>query len=212
MVWLARLALLIVLVTGVAGWPARALAEPEAWTWDSVGNPLSESDNILGGNHVRSHGYDGRGLAVSDTVGLSATTTLGIARVFDAMGRATRITVTGEATPLARWDYPVAAGTSGTSATKKTLQNNLITTYGYDTLGRLTTQAEAVGTAAALATWTHQVPLDGVPRRAQLTRGATVERRVTGVDVLGRLTAEDNSSTSAFTLAATTPTLWGLQR
>jgi YD repeat-containing protein len=63
-----------------------------------------------------------------------------------------------------------------------------------------------VGAAAAFATWTHQVPLDGVPRRAQLTRGSTVERRVTGVDVLGRLTAEDSSSTSAFTLAATTPT------
>jgi RHS repeat-associated protein len=177
-----------------------------SWTWDSLGNPLSESDNILGGNHLRSHGYDGRGLAVSDTLGMSATTSLGIDRVFDAMGRAVTITVKGDPKPLARWDYPVAPGASGTAALKKTLYNDVRTTYGYDALGRLTTQAEAVGQAAAFATWTHQVPLDGVPRRAQLTRGPTVERRVTGVDVLGRLTAEDSSSTSAFTLAATTPT------
>ncbi len=206
MVWLARLVLLIAMVSGAAAWPARAMAEPEPWTWDSLGNPLSESDNILGGNHLRSHGYDGRGLAVSDTLGMSATTSLGIDRVFDAMGRAVTITVKGDPKPLARWDYPVAPGASGTAALKKTLYNTVQTTYGYDPLGRLTTQAEAVGQAAAFATWTHQVPLDGVPRRAQLTRGPTVERRVTGVDVLGRLTAEDSSSTSAFTLAATATT------
>jgi hypothetical protein len=122
MVWLARLVLLIAMVSGAAAWPARAMAEPEPWTWDSLGNPLSESDNILGGNHLRSHGYDGRGLAVSDTLGMSATTSLGIDRVFDAMGRAVTITVKGDPKPLARWDYPVAPGASGTAALKKTLR------------------------------------------------------------------------------------------
>ncbi len=43
MVWLARLALLIVLAGGVVGWPARALAEPGSWTWDSLGNPSSRA-------------------------------------------------------------------------------------------------------------------------------------------------------------------------
>jgi hypothetical protein len=39
--------------------------------------PLAQSDNILAGAHLRSHGHDGRGLAAKDTVRLSATTTLG---------------------------------------------------------------------------------------------------------------------------------------
>ncbi len=47
MVWLARLALLIVLAGGVVGWPAQALAEPESWTWNSLGNPSSSGTTSL---------------------------------------------------------------------------------------------------------------------------------------------------------------------
>lgn len=104
----------------------------------------------------------------------------------DAAGRATRMTVKGGSTVISDLGYTsTKPGTSGKSGDRADVQTSTdhtgaggvvpagaVTTYGYDSLDRVTSVAEKTSAGAASASWTYAYDKAG-NRTSQVRAGAT---------------------------------------
>jgi RHS repeat-associated protein len=172
-------------------------AVANTFQYDSLDDRTKETDNQLPTAWTRTAQFDGRGLATKTWLNTST-----ISRTFDTLGRPATVKWGSESTPLATYSY------SGFDfRLTRALQNNLTTFYGYDSLGRLTSQTDGKVTTTpptTIASFAWQVPLDGVPRRQDFHRGTPGENSVFTVDAALRTIDEDNTSLGTFTLAPTT--------
>jgi RHS repeat-associated protein len=180
-------------LTSTARTDEGSTAVTNAFTFDSLGDKIQETDNVLGSAWTRTTNFDGRGLPTRTFLNTSSIT-----RTFDTLGRLATVTW-GSESPLATYAY------SGFDyRLSRTLQNGIATSYGYDTIGRLASQAD-VKSGTTLASFTWQIPLDGVPRRSDFHRGAAADNTVFTVDAALRQIDEDTPSTATFTLSPTAP-------
>ncbi len=165
------------------------------FAWDSLGNMISETDDVLGVSARRTHVFDGAGQRRSTTLaGHTAT------RSYDTLGRQTTLIIDGASPAAATWTYDAMGGPK-----VRRLANGVETRYGYDKLSRLTSVSDWRN-SAALAIHEWQVPLDGVPRqlssqRAELPTTASLF----AIDGLGRLTAEQSGVPGNLSLDALSP-------
>ncbi len=151
--------------------------------WDSLGGKRREWNQLLGTSQTIAHTFDGRGLPTTSTLGPQS-----VQRSFDGLGRLSTLSLLPTAgSPTAQWTY---AGLGGPQ--QRSYGNGITTAYTYDPLGRLERQTDASG-STRITDWRWEMPLDGVPRLAGITRGTAAEvSSVFRVDQGGRIVAEDH--------------------
>lgn len=162
------------------------------FSWDSLGNPVAENDNVIGAAAARTHRHDGVGQRIASTYGGQA-----VSRTFDVLGRQTALVVGAESPATATWTYGAAGG-----PTRRTLKNGVASWYSYDALSRLEQILDLRGsTTVAGQAW--ELPLDGVPRRQWTQLGnLPEEHRAYAIDAAGRLVAEQGKGAGWFQLGA----------
>lgn len=144
----------------------------------NTANQLTEATEP--GGHVTTFGYDANGNETRRTLPNTVVQTT----TRDASGRATRIrAVNGAGTVLSDLAYTYTApGTTGTAGDRTFVQTRTdhrgvaapagaITTYGYDSLARLTTATEKTATGAANAAWAYAYDPAGNRTSQTLTGG-----------------------------------------
>jgi RHS repeat-associated protein len=156
--------------------------------WDSLGDRISEWNSIAGSGLGVSHTYDGRGLAMQ-----SSLAQIPVARTFDGLGRLVDLKVSSESTPAAHFDY---AGLGG--PIERRYGNGIGTSFHYDELGRVSSIEDVTSGGATLAQWKWSIPMDGIPRVASFSRGASEQQySFYMVDAMERVVGERHGATSS---------------
>jgi RHS repeat-associated protein len=168
------------------------------FTYDSLGDVLTEGDSFFGAGAERTHHYDNLGRPVYSKLGTETIT-----RTFDPLDRLATISAAPSTTPVATFQYSTLGG-----PISRTLASGVKTIYGHDPLGRLEATVDQKPDGSKLAQWTWEIPLDGVARESvYLQPGLATTFSVLGSDTGGRLRAEQHGLTgSPFALSPTAST------
>jgi RHS repeat-associated protein len=170
-----------------------------AFAWDSLGNRTYERTDVGGVTGLETkHHYDGIGQPIASTY-----LDVNVERQFDGVGRLVRMDIPrGNRRPpvaLSLAYAPLGPSTWREVSVGGTLAAN--TTSTYDALGRLTDQVTAGAGKAELARWRWELPLDGIPRLAGLSRLRGPElASLFQLDRAGRLLGEHHRVASATSL------------
>ena len=148
--------------------------------YDSFGNVVSQADSTFGAGATRTHTYDNLSRLTDSVLGSHT-----VSRKYDALDRLTKLRVGSDVPDTALFEYTGLGG-----PVSRALRNGVRTSYLRDSLGRLDRLLDAKSDGTQLASWTWEMPFDGVPRAAFLSAPGLSTSSVFQADAGGRLAAE----------------------